>query len=89
MIPPRFLLSADSPLCIQHGALKDVHPLGVFFLPAGKDVRIVDWIRFINYILLSIKDFVNDTSITSGIAPTKFKELVNTVEVVVFDSGTW
>jgi hypothetical protein len=41
-------------LCTQHGALKDVQPDGVFLRPAGNDVRIVDWIRFIPYILLSI-----------------------------------
>jgi len=40
-------LSCDSPLCTQQGALKLIHPDGVFFLPAGSDVRIVDWIRFI------------------------------------------
>jgi len=47
IIPPRFLLSAEVPLCMQQGALKEVHPEGVFFLPAGKAVRIVDWIKFI------------------------------------------
>jgi len=40
--PPRFLLSGDSPLYTQQGALKLIHPDGVFFRPAGNDVRIVD-----------------------------------------------
>ena len=39
IIPPRFLLSAEVPLCMQQGALKEVHPEGVFFLPAGKAVN--------------------------------------------------
>jgi len=37
---------------IQHGALKLVHPLGVFLRPAGKAVRIVDWIRFMSILYL-------------------------------------
>jgi len=41
IMPPRFFLSADSPLCMQQGALKLIQPLGVFFRPAGSEVRIV------------------------------------------------
>jgi len=42
-------------LYTQQGALKLIHPLGVFFLFAGRLVRIVFCIRFIIYtILLSI-----------------------------------
>lgn len=51
--------------------MKDIHPDGVFFLPAGRLVRIVDWIRFIPYILLSIKDFVNLAGVTSVVVPTE------------------
>jgi hypothetical protein len=54
IMPPRFLLSAPVPLCMQQGALKEVQPEGVFFRPAGSEFRIVDWIKFIDYILLSI-----------------------------------
>jgi len=51
-------------LYTQQGALKLIHPLGVFFLFAGRLVRIVFWIRFINYILLSVEYFVNQPGIT-------------------------
>tara|TARA_B100000941_G_scaffold141246_1_gene100099 strand:- start:6 stop:221 length:216 start_codon:yes stop_codon:yes gene_type:complete len=69
---------------MQQGALKDIQPEGVFFCPEGKDVRIVDWIRFIPYILLSIKDFVNLSSITRIVVPTKSYVVVNTGEVKSF-----
>ena len=85
IIPPRFFLSAVSPLCTQHGALKEVQPLGVFFLPVGKLVRIVDWIRFIMYILLSVKYFVNHTCVTSAVAPAESDIVVNASEVKMCD----
>jgi len=74
-------------LCIQQGALKAIHPEGVFFLPAGKDVRIVDWIRFINYILMSIKYFVNGSRITRCIIVRESYVSVDTVKVIVGNTG--
>src|SRR6056300_592223 len=87
MMPPRFFLSAVSPLYTQQGALKLIHPLGVFFLFAGRLVRIVFWIRFINYILLSVEYFVNQPGITCVIAPGESDVMEHTCEVVVSDCG--
>ena len=55
----------------------------VFFLPAGRLVRIVFWIRFIPYILLSIKDFVNHSSVASVVTPYKSYTMVNTCKVIL------
>jgi len=84
-MPPRFFLSAVSPLYTQQGALKLIHPLGVFFRFAGRLVRIVFWIRFINYILLSVEYFVNQAGITCVVAPSESNVVEHTREVVVGD----
>jgi len=68
-------------LWTQQGALKLVQPLGVFFLPVGRLVRIVDWIRFISYILLSIKYFVNTACGARSPVGHKSNVLENTSEV--------